>query len=325
MTDSLFQFLHLDRFGWRSLIDVLVLSVIIYQVLRIFRGTRAVRMLSGIFVLVAAYILTEPGRLLALPTFNRVLGAFLLFAPLAMVILFQNHIRRVLSLVGSNPLAGFSRGPGAEKMVEEVVLSLVTLASKKHGALIVIEREQGLRTFAETGIEVDAVVSYDLLTTIFMPHTPLHDGAVIIADGRVRAASCFLPLTSGRRPGGEYGSRHRAAIGITEETDAVALVVSEESGMISLMREGRVRSGLEPHELAGAISDLLLPAASRRRRAEMGEPGPASGAEASGERSRDRSEAPPLAAASGAEGRGVRTERAGEASLGAARSGGEGR
>ena len=265
MTDTLIQFLHLDRFGWRSLIDVLVLSVIIYQILRIFRGTRAVRMLSGILVLVVSYILTEPGRLLALPAVNRVLGGFLLFAPLAIVVLFQNHIRRVLSLVGSNPLAGLARTSGTDKMVEEVVLSLVTLASKKQGALIVIEREQGLRTFAETGIEIDAVVSYDLLTTIFMPHTPLHDGAVIIADGRVRAASCFLPLTTGRRPIREYGSRHRAAIGISEETDAVALVVSEESGVISLVREGRIRSGLEPHELTTALSDLLVPPGARRR------------------------------------------------------------
>src|SRR5436309_3816591 len=245
MSHTIFQLLHIDRFGWRSLVDILVLTVIIYQLLRIFRGTRAFRMLYGILVLVIAYILTEPGRMLALPTVNRVLGALLLFTPLAIVVLFQNHIRRMLAIVGSNPLAGFTRTPAAEKIIEEIVLAAATLSSKRHGALIVLEREQGLRTFAETGIEIDAAVSYDLLTTIFMPHTPLHDGAVVIADGRIRAASCFLPLTTGPRLSHEYGSRHRAAIGTTEETDAIAVVVSEESGAISLVREGRITRGLE--------------------------------------------------------------------------------
>lgn len=265
MSVSLLQFLHLDRFGWRSLIDILALTVIIYQILRIFRGTRAFRMLSGILVLAMAYILTGPGRTLALPTVNRVLGALLLLAPLAIVVLFQNHIRRMLAIVGSNPLAGLSRSSGGEKMVEEIVLAAATLSQKRHGALIVLEREQGLRTFAETGIELDAVVSYDLLTTIFMPHTPLHDGAVVIADGRIRAASCFLPLTTGARLSREYGSRHRAAIGISEETDAVALVVSEETGAVSLVREGRIRRGLEPQELRTALLQILASSHPRHR------------------------------------------------------------
>jgi len=265
MIHSLVQFLHIDRFGWRSLADILVLAIIIYQLLRIFRGTRAFRMLSGILVLAIAYILTGPGRTLALPTVNRVLGALLLLAPLAIVVLFQNHIRRMLAIVGSNPLAGLQRSSGGEKMVEEIVLAAATLSQKRHGALIVLEREQGLRTFAETGIELDAVVSYDLLTTIFMPHTPLHDGAVVIADGRIRAASCFLPLTTGARLSREYGSRHRAAIGISEETDAVALVVSEETGAVSLVREGRIRRGLEPQELRTALLHILAPPHPRRR------------------------------------------------------------
>jgi len=265
LLQSFAQFLHLDRFGWRSLFDILVLSVIIYQILRIFRGTRAFRMLSGILVLAIAYILTGPGRALSLPTVNRVLGALLLLAPLAIVVLFQNHIRRMLAIVGSNPLAGLQRSTGNEKMVEEIVLAAATLSQKRHGALIVLEREQGLRTFAETGIELDAVVSYDLLTTIFMPHTPLHDGAVVIADGRVRAASCFLPLTTGARLSREYGSRHRAAIGISEETDAIALVVSEETGAVSLVREGRIRRGLEPQELRAALLQILAPSHPRRR------------------------------------------------------------
>src|SRR5258705_6185170 len=121
-------------------------------------------------------------------------------------------MRRMLAIGGSNPLAGLARTSTTEKMIDEIVLAAVTLASKHHGALIVLEREQGLRTFAETGIHLDAVVSYDLLTTIFMPHSPLHDGAVIIAEGRIRAASCFLPLTTDPRGARDYGSPQRAAI-----------------------------------------------------------------------------------------------------------------
>ena len=226
-------------------------------------------------------ILTEPGRTLALPTVNRVLGALLIFTPLAIVVLFQNHIRRMLSIVGSNPLAQLTRASAAGKMIDEIVLAAATLSSNRHGALIVLEREQGLRTFAETGIVLDALVSYDLLTTIFKPHTPLHDGAVIIAEGRIRAASCFLPLTADPRGARDYGSRHRAAIGITEETDAVAIVVSEETGAISLVRQGRVRGGLEPQELSAALSSILLPSHARRKleaaEAAAGEARPGSG------------------------------------------------
>src|SRR5439155_10271724 len=156
-----------------------------------------------------------------------------------------------------------------ERMLNEVVLAAATLASKRHGALIVFEREQGLRTFAETGNLLAAVVSYDLLTTIFMPNTPLHDGAVIIAEGRMRAAGCFLPLSTGARPGREYGSRHRAALGITEETDAVAIVVSEQTGLASLVHDGRIRRGLEPRELTAALAQPLSPPVARPRSSWM--------------------------------------------------------
>jgi uncharacterized protein (TIGR00159 family) len=177
----------------------------------------------------------------------------------------------MLAFVGSNPFAQLTRAPGEAKLVDEIVLAAATLAQSRHGALIVLEREQGLRTFAETGIVLDAIVSYDLLTTIFMPHTPLHDGAVIIADGRIRAASCFLPLTTDPRGARDYGSRHRAAIGITEETDAIAIVVSEETGTVSLVREGRVRKGLEPQDLNAALAAILVPATKRRPGREGGE------------------------------------------------------
>jgi diadenylate cyclase len=149
--------------------------------------------------------------------------------------------------------------------VNELVLSTAALAAKRYGALIVLEREQGLRTYAETGIILDAAVSYDLLTTIFVPHAPLHDGAVIVTEGRLRAAACFLPLSTRAGLDREMGSRHRAAIGITEETDAVAIVVSEETGAISLVKDGAVRRGLEPRELGAALLEALSPASAVRR------------------------------------------------------------
>jgi diadenylate cyclase len=275
MMETILQLLHFDRFGWRSLVDILILAGIVYLILRVFRGTRAVRMLYGILVLSFAYFLTAPGRILELPAVHRVLGALLLLLPLAIVVLFQNHIRRVLAIFGTNPLAGLARGSFSERTVREIVLAVGTLAARKHGGLIVFEREQGLRSFAETGIVLEAAISYDLLTTIFMPHSPMHDGAVIIADGRIRAAACFLPLSTSPRLGREHGSRHRAAAGITEETDALAIVVSEETGRVSLVQGGRLRSGVEMDEIAEVLGEALALTGGRLRFARGRPPRPA--------------------------------------------------
>lgn len=262
MFDQISTWISLDKLGWRSLADILVLSLGVYQLLRLIRGTRAVQMLYGMFSIAVAYYLTGPGHLLELPAVHRVLGGALVFIPFAVVILFQNHIRRLLATVGRNPLRGLAHpAEGPERIAEEIGLAVVSLASRRHGALIVLEREQGLRTFVEAGIELDALVSHDILTTIFNPASALHDGAVIINEGRVRAASCFLPLTSSPPLTREFGSRHRAAIGITEETDAVAIIVSEERGTVSIARVGRIEEDLDATELDSTLKSILVPAA----------------------------------------------------------------
>lgn len=277
--------IHLDEVSPRGIVDIAVLSLIVYQLLLLIRGTRAVQMLLGILSIGLLYNLTGPDRILELSAVHRVLGWALFMTPFVVVVLFQNHIRRVLASFGSNPLRGF--GPrsqeGPERVADEVVLAATSLASRHHGALIVFEREQGLRSFAETGIPLDSLVTYDLLTTIFVPGSPLHDGAVLIAEGRIRASSCYLPLTSSPPLTREFGSRHRAGIGITEETDAIAVIVSEERGTISLAREGVIHEDLEPQELRELLRSLLAPQRplfarlpwSRPRRREESLPDPA--------------------------------------------------
>ena len=274
MFEQIIRWLHLNQITWRSAADIVVLAVLVYQLLLLIRGTRAVQMLLGILSLAFFYFLTGPEHLLELPAVHRVLGAALFFIPFVVVVLFQNHIRRVLASFGSNPLRTLARtieGPERpERIIDEVVVAVTSLASRRHGALIVFEREQGLRAFIETGIALDALVSYDLLTAIFLPGSvledgtmlagsPLHDGAVIISEGRIRACCCYLPLTSGASLKRKFGSRHRAAIGISDETDAVAVVVSEERGTISLARDGVLEEDLDAHELAESLKSLLLP------------------------------------------------------------------
>jgi uncharacterized protein (TIGR00159 family) len=286
MFEELTHLLHLSRLSGRALIDIVVLAILVYQLLLLIRGTRAVQMLLGILSLAIAYYLTGPDHLLELPAVHRVLGGALFFIPFVVVVLFQNHIRRVLASFGSNPLRGLARpSEDVEQLADEVVLAVTSLASHRHGALIVLEREQGLRTFAETGIGIDSLVSYDLLTTIFLPRSPLHDGAVIIGEGRIRAASCYLPLTSRPKLTKQFGSRHRAAIGITEETDAAAIVVSEERGTVALAREGSIHEDVGAGELREALSEFLAPPKPRlgwlswgSARRKAAEPAPASDA-----------------------------------------------
>ncbi|MGD8376900.1 MAG: diadenylate cyclase CdaA [Acidobacteriota bacterium] len=234
-------------FGWLvDVVDILLLAYIFYYLFLLIRGTRAVQMLLGVGVLMVFYMATG---LAGLETVHRVLGGILFYVPFAMIVVFQNTIRRALATFGGNlTLHGLhSTQPG--RIVDEVVLAARSLAQRKLGALIVLEREQGLRSYIETGIQIDAVLSYDLLVNIFIPKTPLHDGAVIIQEGRLVAASCFLPLTSHPTLSKEFGTRHRAAVGVTEETDAVTVVVSEERGEISAAFEGRIYRDLNDDEL----------------------------------------------------------------------------
>lgn len=258
MLERLVTALHLENLGVLALFDVLVLAVLVYQLLLLLRGTRAARMVAGVVALVVAHILSGPG-LVHLPAVHAVLGMFLLYIPFAVIVLFQNPIRQALSRVGRNPLSALLPRARHEQLSEEIALAAAALASKRVGALIVVEREMGLRAFSETGITLDALVSYDLLMNLFARGSPLHDGAVIVTDGRIRAAACYLPLTTNPALSRTYGTRHRAAIGITEESDALAVVVSEERGVISLAEGGSILEGFDASGLTERLRAALAP------------------------------------------------------------------
>jgi diadenylate cyclase len=240
---------------WRDLVDVLAVSVVIYYLLRLIRGTRAAQMLLGLVFLGAVYYVAG---LVGLPTLERILESLLILLPIAAIVLFQQEIRRGLANFGRNPLWGFAKQQKVESTFNEIVLAATTLASRRIGALIVIERLEGLRNWIENGISLDAVVTYDLLINLFTPDTPLHDGAVIISEDRIAAAACFLPLTFNPELSTELGTRHRAALGITEETDALAVVVSEETGIVSVARNGELVRDLEGKDLRNTLYEYLI-------------------------------------------------------------------
>jgi len=255
---TLLDLTHLDQFGWVDALDVLLLAVIIYYLVLLIRGTRAVQMLVGVIVLVLAYWASGLPEGNHLRTVHRVLGSFLFYVPFALIVIFQDTIRRALAGLARNPFRLLAI-PLTDSMIQEIALATTTLAARRHGALIVVEREQGLRDQAETGIPIDAALSYDLLINIFAPHTPLHDGAVIVSDGRIKAAACFLPLGGGGELTRELGTRHRAAMGIAEETDALAIVVSEETGTISICDGARIVRGLDARGVRDYLRGRLLP------------------------------------------------------------------
>jgi diadenylate cyclase len=234
---------------WRDAVDILVVAVLVYSLLRLIRGTRAVQMVFGIVTAFAIYEIAVFTRLTALRT---VLQAVIFYLPLAVIVLFAQELRRALAAFGRNPLFAWASGYHAEETISDIVLAVTSLSTRRVGALIVFERREGLKNYIENGVAVDSAVSYDLLVTIFTPGTALHDGAVIISGDRVAAAACFLPLSL--KEGLRLGTRHRAAIGITEETDALAVVVSEERGAISMARDGELVEDLD----GKGLRDLLL-------------------------------------------------------------------
>jgi len=240
---------------WRDVLDIVLVAVIFYNLLLLIRGTRAVQILLGILFLAGIYYVAGLARLATLET---ILQNFLIVLPFAIIVLFQHEIRRALANVGRNPLWGLGSHQKVESTFNDIVLAATTLASRRIGALIVIERLEGLRNYIENGIGLDALVSYDLLINIFMPETPLHDGAVIIQGDRLAAAACFLPLSPNPELSKELGTRHRAAVGITEETDAVAVVVSEETGLISVAIEGQLIRDLDSKQLRNTLYHRLI-------------------------------------------------------------------
>src|SRR5580658_8909466 len=222
-------------------IDILLVASLIYQCLMVVRGTRAGHILAGILVMMALYGAALWAGLEAL---RSVLSFIVPYLGIAIIVLFQSEIRRTLARIGRKRWFGLAGGFQAPESAGEILFALELLAEKRIGALIVIERDIGLRTFVESGVRLDAVISRDLLLSIFQPGLPLHDGAVIVNKGRVAAAACFLPLTTNYMVSLQLGTRHRAAIGITEEADCLTLVVSEETGRISVAAFGELNQGL---------------------------------------------------------------------------------
>jgi diadenylate cyclase len=241
----------------RNLLDLALVFLIVYTVLKLLRGTRAVPMAAGLAAFALLYLVAYRYDL---ATLEFILRGALLYLGVAVIVLFQTEIRQALISFGNRlrfPLLARHRGQFGEGVYDEIVLAATTLASTKTGALVVIERNIGLQNVIEGGVRLDAELTYDLLVTIFNPATPLHDGAVVVRRHRVAAAACFLPLTLNPRLSKDLGTRHRAAIGITEDTDAVAVVVSEETGLISFVQGGHIRRGLDATKLRAQIFDAM--------------------------------------------------------------------
>ncbi len=234
-------------------VDIVIVAVLIYQFLMIIRGRRAVHVLLGIVVLGAIYALSVWVKLELLRT---ILATLVPYTPIALIVMFQAELRRALARLGRRPFLGISQLERRE-VSQEVVLAAGRLSQTKVGALIVIERKIGLRTFIESGVTLDALVSRDLLCSIFHPGGTLHDGAVIIQGDRISAAACFLPLTTNPLLMTELGTRHRAALGISEESDCIAVVVSEETGKISLAAFGEIELDVPLERVEHMLSERL--------------------------------------------------------------------
>jgi diadenylate cyclase len=241
--------------SWSDLLDIALVSFLIYELLLLIRGTRAVQMaLSGGF-LIGLFFLSDWLQLETVNWVIRNLGAYVV---VAIIVLFQSDIRRALAHFGrARFFRYFERATSTDETLEELVTAATTLSARKIGAIMVVERQIGLRNYIEGGIPLDATVTYDLMATIFQPGSPLHDGAAIVQGDRVAAAACFLPLSVNPRVSRELGTRHRAAIGLTEENDAVAIVVSEETGIISLAIAGDLERRLQADTLRIRLRALL--------------------------------------------------------------------
>jgi diadenylate cyclase len=243
----------LDRFSAADAIDILIIAFIIYWVFLLFRGTAAIALLRGAaIVLIGIFIIA---RVLNLEVLDFLIRNSLTGLIIAVPIIFQPEIRRALERVGRTGLRVWTR-QSFNGVVDLVTDTALDLAGQRHGALIVFERETGLQDYVDTGVTIDAAPSLELLEGIFFPNSPLHDGAVILRENRVVAAGCTLPLSETRLTG-EMGLRHRAGLGITEGTDAVALMVSEETGTIAVAADGRMYSRLDDHRLRGLLNRLL--------------------------------------------------------------------
>ena len=247
--DSLYQ-----RLTWVDVLDILLVSYLFYKLLQLIRGGRSFQMVVGTLVLVLFFFAS---RWVELATVNWILRNSLAYVGFAIIVLYQQELRKGLAQLGQAPLFRFLNPSPSEGTLDEVAFAVLTLAQKRMGGIVVLERDIGLRGYIEGGIQLDAVTTYDLLLSIFNPKSPLHDGAVIIQADRIAAAACFLPISINPQLSKQLGTRHRAAIGITEDTDAVAVVVSEETGAISLVEDGNVSTGLDGDELRARLKAAM--------------------------------------------------------------------
>lgn len=253
--EFLSELLRRPAVSWSDVLDIALVSFLLYELLLLIRGTRVVQMaLSGGFI-IGLYFASQWLRLETVNWVIRNLAGYVVFA---IIVLFQSDIRRALAHFGRAPFFRYlERLEGTSETIEELVVSATNLAARRTGAIIVIERQIGLRNYIEGGIPLDSMITYDLLGSIFQHGSPLHDGAVIVQGDRIAAAACFLPLSVNPLVSRDLGTRHRAALGVTEENDAIAIVISEETGNISLALNGTIERGISPDTLRARLRSLL--------------------------------------------------------------------
>jgi len=235
---------------WRPVVEIAILWFIFYVFLLFLKGTRAVQVLKGILILVVAFFVFQK---LQLDTLNWVLTNLFAISMVAFLIIFQPELRYGLARIGQNPLFQFFP---KEEVIEDIAQAAMILSKKKIGGLIALECEVSLRLYVESGVRLDSRVNSELITTIFMPNTPLHDGGIIIEGGRIVAAGCLFPLSQEPHISKTLGTRHRAAIGLTEETDAVVIVISEETGVVSIAMGGKLTPGLDRENLIKVMNNI---------------------------------------------------------------------
>jgi diadenylate cyclase len=235
-------------------LDIGIVAFIVYRILLLIKGTRAMQMLTGLGILGIGFYLSS---ILELFTTHWLFSYFFDYLILIVIVLFQDDLRRALTHVGKNPFFAGASEEEEREMVDEIARAASRLAKERIGALIVIERETGLKNFIDTGSKLESKVNAELLYAIFVPISPIHDGAVIITEGRIAAAGCFLPLSKDPNIDKRYGTRHRAALGLTEDSDAIVVLVSEEAGESHLVKNGKITTNLNEEELRQSLTALL--------------------------------------------------------------------
>jgi len=250
---------------WVDILDILVVAFVTYWILLLIKGTRAVHMLGGLAIVFIAYVASQ---ILPMYTLHWILNIFLGSIIIIIVILFQEDLRRALTRMGRNPLFSGMSKKEESRLLEEITAAMGAMSERHVGALLVLERETRLDEFLEGGTELDAKVSRETLKSIFFPLSPLHDGATVLREGRIYLAGCFLPLTTRTDVEKSWGTRHRAALGIAERTDAVVILASEEDGSISLVMDGNLEHDLGPDLLLKRLREIFISYASKAERKE---------------------------------------------------------